>query len=270
MLKTSYRLDIEDKGQSGETFLAAVEYLELYAPPFAIFENVDGAPWVKMQEYITGRVDLAHRNGNKAITVKGTKKSKKNADHDLIFKVNSDRRYEVIQVPPQMGVRAGSLVEGVSGHDKDNPTNVRTIVADSANIGKTFNLGQLARKHGFSLGDVDDDGRVTEEGHILILEKKKRYCTRLFKLDTKDYGLPQTRNRKYLFLWRSDDPNDDLGDYFEEIMEYLKVSWCRCRGRSLTWMFVLLTSTKSVTRLSVDGPFVFHGIFSPARHTRPH
>ena len=27
---------------------------------------------------------------------------------------------------------------------------------------------------------------------------------------------------QYLFVWRSDDPDDDLGDYFEEIMESLK------------------------------------------------
>jgi hypothetical protein len=50
MLKTTYRKDIEDKGQSGQTFLAAVEYLELYAPPFAIFENVVGAPWDKVRQ----------------------------------------------------------------------------------------------------------------------------------------------------------------------------------------------------------------------------
>ena len=67
MLKTTYRLDIEDKGTSGETFLAAVEFLEQKQPSVAIFENVDGAPWPKMQEYITGRVDLSSRNDTKAI-----------------------------------------------------------------------------------------------------------------------------------------------------------------------------------------------------------
>ena len=50
MLKTRDRLDIEDKGTSGETFLAAVEFLDQKQPPLAIFENVDGAPWGKMQE----------------------------------------------------------------------------------------------------------------------------------------------------------------------------------------------------------------------------
>ena len=67
MLKTRNRQDIEDKGTSGETFLAAVEFLDQEQPPFAIFENVDGAPWIKMQEYITGRVELSSRNNTKSI-----------------------------------------------------------------------------------------------------------------------------------------------------------------------------------------------------------
>jgi site-specific DNA-cytosine methylase len=76
MLKTTRRKDIQDKGQSGETFLAAVEFLDLYQPPFAIFENVDGAPWGKMQEYIQGRINLAERNNNKAIASTKRKDSK--------------------------------------------------------------------------------------------------------------------------------------------------------------------------------------------------
>jgi hypothetical protein len=27
---------------------------------------------------------------------------------------------------------------------------------------------------------------------------------------------------KYLFIWRSDDPDDDLGEYFQEILNHLK------------------------------------------------
>jgi site-specific DNA-cytosine methylase len=76
MLKTTRRKDIEDKGQSGQTFMAAVEFLDLYKPPFAIFENVDGAPWTKMQMYIEGRIDLASRNDFKGITVTDKKKQK--------------------------------------------------------------------------------------------------------------------------------------------------------------------------------------------------
>lgn len=42
-------VDIEDKGTSGETFLAAVEYLEQEQPKVAIFENVQNAPWGKVR-----------------------------------------------------------------------------------------------------------------------------------------------------------------------------------------------------------------------------
>lgn len=46
MLRSKKRLDIEDKGCSGETFLAAVEFLFKEKPLTAIFENVTKAPWV--------------------------------------------------------------------------------------------------------------------------------------------------------------------------------------------------------------------------------
>jgi site-specific DNA-cytosine methylase len=46
MLRSNRRIDIEDKGCSGETFLAATEVLFKEKPSMAIFENVIGAPWV--------------------------------------------------------------------------------------------------------------------------------------------------------------------------------------------------------------------------------
>ena len=45
MLRTKYRIDIEDKGCSGETFLAATDVLFEQQPEMAIFENVQNAPW---------------------------------------------------------------------------------------------------------------------------------------------------------------------------------------------------------------------------------
>jgi hypothetical protein len=41
----------------------------------AIFENVQNAPWEKMQEYIEGRIKLEDRNDAKGIT--GMKKGSK-------------------------------------------------------------------------------------------------------------------------------------------------------------------------------------------------
>jgi len=187
MLKTTLRKDIEDKGQSGQTFLAAVEFLDLYQPPFAIFENVDGAPWWdKMQEYIQGRIDLSRRNENKAITVDKKKSRTDNADEDLVFRVNDDLQYEAVKVPPQVGMKAGNLVEGIV-RGGDDARNVTSVKATKGDTGKTFTLSQLAKKH-----------KINLKADTLILEKKARYCTYLVKLDTKDYGLPQTRNRKVI------------------------------------------------------------------------
>lgn len=47
MLRSTKRLDIEDKGCSGETFIAATEVLFKEKPQMAIFENVINAPWVR-------------------------------------------------------------------------------------------------------------------------------------------------------------------------------------------------------------------------------
>jgi hypothetical protein len=46
MLRSKYRIDIEDKGESGETFLAATDVLQKEMPEKSIFENVSAAPWV--------------------------------------------------------------------------------------------------------------------------------------------------------------------------------------------------------------------------------
>ena len=208
MLKTRDRLDIEDKGTSGETFLAAVEFLDQKQPPVAIFENVDGAPWEKMQEYIRGRLKLEKRNDTKAIK---DSKGKADADNLLIFSVNENGRYVAEEIPRQVGIRAGAVVEGFVS-EGCNAKDVTLIEAPPEWEGKRkITLGQMAKKHGIDLN-----------ADTLVLEKKVRYCTHLCKVDTKNYGLPQTRNRKYLFIWRSDDPDDDLGDYFQEILDHLK------------------------------------------------
>jgi site-specific DNA-cytosine methylase len=127
----------------------------------------------------------------------------------LIFTVREDLRYEAAAVPAQVGMKAGDVVEGfIHGKHKDK---IQSIVASKDDVRKEVSLRKLSKKHGIDL-----------EADTLVLEKKARYCTHLVKLDTKDYGLPQTRNRKYLFIWLSDDPNDDLGGYFDKILEHLQ------------------------------------------------
>jgi hypothetical protein len=187
MLKATYRLDIEDKGTSGETFLAAVDFLQRQQPSMAIFENVDGAPWEKMQEYITGYCKLAQRNDTKAIVIGSSKKSN-NADTELKFSVQNDT-YVAEAVPRQVGIQAGATVQGfIRGIDTTHP--IITIQPNQKDDQKEANgtlltLGQLAKRHGIDLA------RDT-----LVMHQNVRYCTHLCKLDSKEYGLPQTRNRK--------------------------------------------------------------------------
>ena len=75
MLRANKRLDIEEKGCSGETFLAAVEHIFKDQPPFCILENVQNAPWDKMAEYIEGKIKLSSCDDKKAI--QGAKKGAK-------------------------------------------------------------------------------------------------------------------------------------------------------------------------------------------------
>lgn len=119
-----------------------------------------------------------------------------------------DGRYVAEEIPRQVGIRAGSAVKGfVRIADSDL---VRPITS-SASEGSSVTLGQLAKLHKINL---DKD--------VLVMDKETSYCTHLCKLDTKDYGLPQTRNRKYLFGWKSDDPHDDLGVFIDLLMGHLK------------------------------------------------
>lgn len=50
------------------------------------------------------------------------------------------------------------------------------------------------------------------------------FCAHYIKVDTKMYGLPQTRNRVYMFVWQPDDGNihDNLGIYMEAIVRHLQ------------------------------------------------
>ena len=81
-------------------------------------------------------------------------------------------------------MKAGDVVEGFVKGGRDS-SDVVPLLPGKESVGKDFSLGQLAKKHKIKLNE-----------DTLILEKKARYCTHLCKVDTKLYGLPQTRQRK--------------------------------------------------------------------------
>ena len=208
MLRSRYRIDIEDKGCSGETFLAATEILFKEQPHFAIFENVIGAPWGKMQEYITGRVKLSECDNKKAVKV-DTKDKKK----DLIFCLDKDKNIIVDQVPSVYGVRCQCEVEGFL--TESEPHDVKPIIWPHTALKKngTCTLTELMIKN-----------KICKKTDTLVFRTPCTYCTHTVKVDTKNYGLPQTRMRTYMFVWKpvDDNINDDLGKYWETIVKFME------------------------------------------------
>ncbi len=82
-------------------------------------------------------------------------------------------------------MKAGDVVEGYVKGGRDSSRVVPLVLPGKESVGKDFSLGELAKKHKIKLNE-----------DTFILEKKARYCTHLCKVDTKLYGLPQTRQRK--------------------------------------------------------------------------
>lgn len=203
MLRANKRLDIEDKGCSGETFLAAVEHMLDKKPPFCVLENVQNAPWDKMAEYIEGRIKLSSCDEKKAIT--GAKK-----DEKLEF-VYKDGQIIVDKVPSVFGVRCESAIAGYS-----EPKDLKA--------GKVHAIEwprQKSKSQRCTLDELVKFNHISMANDTLVFDVPIRYHTTKIKVDTKDFGLPQTRNRMYLFVWRAED-GDDLGEYWKCIVEHLK------------------------------------------------
>ncbi|GMH56832.1 hypothetical protein TrLO_g11280 [Triparma laevis f. longispina] len=320
-MRGSMRIDIEDKGQSGETFLAAVNFLEKEMPAFALFENVLGAPWEKMDEYITGKVPVyLSEHSKKSVRLDKTNAVAKEAGMIIKF-VKEDNAYVADEVGGYYGVKPGQKLtkilrfdeeydEAVEAKDaclkqlyaleaqycneipgakgkfkyiniKDDskdkfmielPVNVRVpsdfkvkgkkgsgakqvnkyYTADVEEVVKRLNEAIDQEVEGRARGEYEDiewsvkgkstctlaelkkvhslkaeKPETTKKGDrprtdYLIFEKPCQYKTHLVKVDTKDYGLPQTRQRCYLLVYKTDEDDDDLGYYYEHLVRHLK------------------------------------------------
>lgn len=179
MLRSTKRLDIEDMGCSGETFLAACELLFKEKPKYAIFENVEKAPWEKMSEYITGRINLA--TVGKKDKIKKINGASKGKSGHLEF-VHDDGRIVVNNVPAEYGVRCGATV---SGYLKKGSAVVQEIKWPNKS------------KKSCTLDELIKHNRISRNAATLVLESDVVYCTKYLKVDTKRFGLPQTRQRKF-------------------------------------------------------------------------
>jgi hypothetical protein len=56
----------------------------------------------------------------------------------------------------------------------------------------------------------------------LVFETPVCFETQLVKLDTKQFGLPQTRQRGYLFVWQPELVGTRVGHLWQELVRYLE------------------------------------------------
>ena len=126
-----------------------------------------------MQEYITGRIDIS---GKKDKTIKGGREG------DLTF-ILVGKFISVDNVPRQFGVRCGATVKG---YVKDGKGKVHKMSWPKNNSTKRCKLSEIAKFN-----------NINTKTDLLVVENGVQYVTHLVKVDTKRYGLPQTRNRTY-------------------------------------------------------------------------
>ena len=179
-LKMKYHVGgIEDEGTSGTTFRGIVENMfkdGANGPKLVILENVESAPWHKMEEYINGRVLLATINDK----LRGSGKCSTSGDADeededarggakkgtkseeLTFKLDgSGTSLSVDSSPAHVGVREGVRLLGVADDidAKVRPFGKQVLKA----LGKRCSLSQLAKAAGLDMSGKKLTGKRLAE-----------------------------------------------------------------------------------------------------------
>jgi len=162
-----------------------------------------------MKEYITGRIKLSNCGSDKNIgEVKSAEKKM-----ELTFVLGEDGAIMVDKVPGCYGVRCDSIVEGFI---KGETRTIKPIDFPSTS--------KCQKERKCTLTELMKHNGISKANDTLVFETGVTYCAHYMKVDTKDYGLPQTRNRTYMFVWQPDneDVEDDLGEYWEAIVSFLQ------------------------------------------------
>ncbi|KAL1514920.1 hypothetical protein AB1Y20_004000 [Prymnesium parvum] len=212
-LKGRDRKSIEAMGTSGETFIGFVDLLFQQRYALAILENVQGAEWDKMAHYITGVLPLHSIRPNKGAAGRGV-------PSELAFEVEKDG-LRVVEVSQFAGVRLGArlLASAVVFERGDKGLRAveggkRTPIQADGNFKRGQKVGLERLKATLRLDDT----------HALIFETPVEYATRLAHMDAKEFGLPQTRTRNYMFIWRPEllPPGLDIGARWTELVDALR------------------------------------------------
>ena len=221
---TGVRKDIEDMGTSGETFIAAVDFLFAQQHDLVLLENVNGAPWEKMAGYITGRVGLKAAFAKFKSAQKGGEKKADDDDEAAgakgeTLETTLEReggQLVVVSVAPLHGVRLGAVLRGYlcRAADGEVALDMKSI---GLKVGASIELGALCKKLKLPTND---------ERSILLFDMPAKYHAKIIKVDTKLYGLPHTRNRGYMLAWKDGTygklTTSQVGDAWEELVKGLQ------------------------------------------------
>ena len=118
-------------------------------------------------------------------------------------------------VPGVYGVRVGA---NVLGYLQSESNKIKTIEWPSSNS-KTGN--KKKKKETCTLKELMAFNGISKKNDTLVLDTPCTYCAYTMKVDTKEFGLPQTRNRGYMFVWQPEDGNvhDDSVSSFYFFLE---------------------------------------------------
>ena len=250
-LKGRDRKGIEAMGTSGETFIGFVNLLFEQRYPLAVLENLATAEWEKMRHYITGRLPLD--------SIKPNKNKRADVPTELRFEVDKKKGcFVVSEVCEFAGVRLGArllgyqLLDGKSGR----PGAAMEAVDAKSYSGTSVGLERMRAAYGF------DD----HDQYQLVFETPVQYETELSALDAKEFGVPQTRQRKYMLIWQRDHfaEGTDVAGLWTNLVNFLRCP-LKCG------VDPLIPPRTPLTRSHSPHPHLTH-LHAPSTrsHTHPH
>ena len=180
-------------GVSIETFFAAVDTIYKTMPEITIFENVKGAPWIKMMEYISGRVPYKtlYKKLSSGFAGKSTKEEEdEDVDEDetdpdqetLKFnledaaaenKSSSDSVLVVVSVPKNAGVRLGAILVGKFAAEAVVCSKMDTKQYNDKNPKGVKVNKKMINQNGRSLLDILNHANVEKDDGISLIFQKQ-------------------------------------------------------------------------------------------------
>ena len=210
-LKGHDRKSIEAMGTSGETFIGFCDLLFTQGYSSAILENVQGAEWDKMAHYITGELPLH--------SLKPNSNANRTAPQELRFSLEGGALC-VSEVSEFAGVRLGAKLTGYCELSADGSVDRGSFTALTPATVKSFDV----KKEGVGVEALARE-LCLEGQHALLFETPVTYLTKLLDMDAKEFGLPQTRTRKYMLIWRPEKypAGADVAELWTELVDSLRV-----------------------------------------------